>query len=440
MTPSRILVVGSGGREHALALRLARDTGPGGVLLAPGPAGAARDFPCHPVAERDAEALAALCSRERVDLVVVGPEAPLAAGVADALRSSGVAVFGPSREASRLEASKWFAKQIMQEAGVPTARAERLESVASARAALGRFAAPWVLKADGLAAGKGVRVTPDRAEAEEFLAGCLEGGRFGASGRAVVIEEFLDGEEASVMAVCDGVRHVLLPSARDYKRAFDFDRGQNTGGMGAFSPATGVDPGTEREVGARIVSPVLAAMARRGTPFRGLLYCGLMLGVNGPRVVEFNVRFGDPETQVVLPLVNGSLATLLASAAAGKIEDRTIGRETDATVAVALVDEGYPERVSGDGLITGLDELDADAVHVVHAATRREGAAWRITGGRAAYVVGRAENIGQARSKVYAAIERLGGRGWRCRRDIAAGRNHAPAATRGAESDRGGTP
>jgi phosphoribosylamine--glycine ligase len=439
VTPSRVLVVGSGGREHALALRLSRDTAAGSVMLAPGSEGAAREFPCHAVAENDVDGLIALCGAERVDFVVIGPEAPLAAGVADRLRDAGLAVFGPSREAARLEASKWFAKQVMEEAGVPTARAERFESLMKAKSALGHFAAPWVLKADGLAAGKGVRVTPDRAEAEEFLAACLESGRFGASGNAVVIEEFLEGEEASVMAVCDGVRHVLLPSARDYKRAFDFDRGLNTGGMGAFAPAGGVDAAIEREVSSRIVTPVLAAMARRGTPFRGVLYCGLMLGLNGPRVVEFNVRFGDPETQVVLPLVTGSLLALLAGAAAGRIDEQATGRARGATVAVALVDEGYPEKPSGVGMISGLDAIKGDDAHVVHAATRREGDQWRITGGRAAYVVALGAHVREARERAYAAVESLGGRGWRCRRDIGAGQGATAVAARGSESNRGRT-
>ena len=420
MSSSCILIVGSGGREHALAVRLACDPGVREVLLAPGNEGAARRFRCLPIAEHDASALIETGRREGVALVVIGSEAPLAAGVADRLREAGLTVFGPSRAAAALESSKWFAKQIMGEAGVPTARAEHHAALPEARAALARFEPPWVLKADGLAAGKGVCVTRERGEAEAFLSACLEQDRFGASGRSVVIEEFLAGEEASVMAVCDGKAHVLLPPARDYKRALDQDRGSNTGGMGAYAPARNVDGGIERTISARIVTPVLEAMARRGAPFRGVLYCGLMIDAAVPRVVEFNVRFGDPETQAVLPLVGGSLTDLIESAARGSLAPGTIRRESGATVAVALVDEGYPEALRGDGRIEGLDALESDRVAVFHAATARLDAGWRVRGGRAAYVVATGADRESARAHAYHAIDALRGSGWRCRRDIAA--------------------
>ena len=433
MAHSRILVLGSGGREHALALRLREDPGVAEVMLAPGHEGAARTFRCLALSDREPDRIVDACRAERVDLVVVGPEAPLAAGVVDALEAAGVRAFGPAREAARLESSKWFAKQVMNEAGIPTARAERHESLEAARAALERFAPPWVLKADGLAAGKGVCVTRERAQAEAFLSDCLERGRFGDSGRAVVIEEFLVGEEASVMAVCDGVRHVLLTPARDFKRAFDGDEGPNTGGMGAFAPAVAVDAGVERAVSERIVVPLLGAMARRGTPFRGLLYCGLMLGVDGgPRVVEFNVRFGDPETQVVLPLTGGSLAALLESAAAGALELGAVTRSGGAAVAVALVERGYPGAPGEGGPIGGLDGIELDGVHVIHAATRREGGEWVTRGGRAAYVVARGVTVEDARQRAYRAIGRLSGRGWRSRSDIASSARDAASRTEAA--------
>jgi phosphoribosylamine--glycine ligase len=419
---SRILVLGSGGREHALALRLREDPGVAEVMLAPGHEGAARSFRCLAISDREPDRIVDACRAERVDLVVVGPEAPLAAGVVDALEVADVRAFGPVREAARLESSKWFAKQVMNEAGIPTARAERHESLEAARAALGRFAPPWVLKADGLAAGKGVCVTRDPALAEAFLSDCLERGRFGESGRAVVVEEFLVGEEASLMAVCDGAGHVLLTPARDFKRAFDGDEGPNTGGMGAFAPAPAVDAGVERAVSERIVTPLLGAMARRGAPFRGLLYCGLMLGADGgPRVVEFNVRFGDPETQVVLPLTGGSLAALLESAAAGALERSAVTRAAGAAVAVALVERSYPGAPGEGGPIGGLDGIELDGVQVIHAATRREGGEWVTRGGRAAYVVARGATIEEARQRAYRAVGRLSGRGWRCRSDIASG-------------------
>ncbi|MBI1799207.1 MAG: phosphoribosylamine--glycine ligase [Candidatus Eisenbacteria bacterium] len=416
----RILIVGGGGREHALARRLAREDAVAEVILAPGNEGAARHFRCFSVAESDAGALAALCARERVNLVVIGPEAPLAAGVADALRERGVATFGPSREAARLESSKWFAKQIMISAGVPTARAERHERWTEAQQALDRFRAPWVIKADGLAAGKGVCVARERAEAERFVAGCLEG-RLGAGGRSVVIEEFLEGEEATIMAICDGMRHVLLAPARDFKRALDHDHGPNTGGMGSCAPLERVDASLEREVGERIVQPVLEAMSRRGSPYRGLLYCGLMIGSSDVRVLEFNARFGDPETQAVLPITGGALGALLKSAAMGSLDDGAITREHGAAVAVALVDEGYPDALRGGGRIEGLDRMEDSDTHVIHAAAAWRDGAWTASGGRAAYVVAEGPSVAAARERAYRAIDRLGGSGWRCRRDIAAG-------------------
>jgi phosphoribosylamine---glycine ligase len=422
MSLRRILVVGSGGREHALAWRLARDPEPAEVLAAPGNDGLERVARRLPVGEGDAPALAEACRREAVDLVVVGPEAPLAAGLADELRAAGVAVFGPGRAAARLEASKWFAKEIMRAAGVPTAAAERFEDVEDARLALDRFGPPWVLKADGLAAGKGVCVTRERREAEVFLGECLVGGRFGPGGRRVLLEEHLSGEEVSVVAVCDGRRWVLLPAARDYKRARDDDRGPNTGGMGAYAPSEWVDDGLEARIGREVVGPVLHELERRGTPFRGALYCGLMLTGTGPRVVEFNVRFGDPETQAVLPLVGGSLGGLLAGAARGALEPDAVHREAGSAVAVAIVDEGYPDAVRGGGRVGGLERLEPwSGLAVFHAGTRRAPDGWRVLGGRAAYVTAWAATCEAARERAYAAVDRLDGGGWRVRRDVAAG-------------------
>lgn len=423
MDVARYLVVGSGGREHALAWRLARDPDRPEVLVAPGNDGMGRNFERLAIREDDAEGLARACRARGVSLVVIGPEGPLAAGLADGLAGLGVAVFGPSRAAARLEASKTFAKEIMAGAGVPTGRAEAFRDLGAARAALPRLGPPWVVKADGLAAGKGVLVTAAREEAEAFLAACLEGGRFGAGGSSVLLEEFLDGEEASLMAVCDGERFVLLPAARDYKRAREGDRGPNTGGMGAVAPAPAVDEATEAVVGRTIMGPVLDAMARRGTPFRGLLYCGLMCGAGGPRVVEFNVRFGDPETQAVLPLLGGSLGRLLASAAAGSLDPTAVARGDGAALAVALVDEGYPEAVRGGGRLGGLEALEREpGVMVFHAGAAFEDGTWRVRGGRAAYVVARGATREAARERAYRAVDSVGGGGWRCRRDVGEGR------------------
>jgi phosphoribosylamine--glycine ligase len=417
----RILVVGGGGREHAIAWRLARDPEVEAVWVVPGNDGIARAFPCRPIADSDVPALVALCRDERITLVVIGPEAPLAAGLADRLAEAGIPVFGPGAAAAELEASKWAAKQLMERRGIPTARARVCGTRAEALAALGTFERPWVIKADGLAAGKGVLVSEDRAEVEAFLVACFDEARFGAAGRRVLIEEFLRGEEASLMAVCDGERFVTLPAARDYKRARDGDRGPNTGGMGAFAPAPRVSQALEAEIGRRIVRPVLAEMAARGTPYRGVLYAGLMLTADGPRVVEFNCRFGDPETQAVLPLVEGSLARLLAGAAAGKLDPGAVGRGPGAVVSVAIVDQGYPAGVQGGGTIEGLDDLMAgEDAWVFHAGTALVDGRWRVRGGRALHVAARGETPAEARTRVYRALDRLGGTGWRCRRDIAA--------------------
>jgi len=427
--PHRILVVGSGGREHALAWRLAEDPHAPEVLMAPGLEGAASRFRCLAADGADAGALVRACHAEGVELVVVGPEAPLAAGLVDALLDAGIHAFGPTREAARLESSKWFAKECMREAGVPTAEAVVAEDLDAARAALARFEPPYVVKADGLAAGKGVHVGGSREEAEAFAEACLSGGRFGASGRRVVVERFLDGVEVSVMAVCDGERFVLLPPARDHKRAFDGDAGPNTGGMGAYAPVPDFGPDDEARVAREVMTPLLATLRARGTPFRGVLYAGLMVGRAGPRVLEFNVRFGDPETEAVMPLIAGSFSGLLLGAARGALDPGCIARRALASVAVALVDAGYPEAPAGSGVIEGLDRLGAGpALQVFHAGTARRGGDWAVRGGRAAYVVGLGAGLAEARGRAYEAIASLGGAGWRYRSDIA-GAAVAPETT-----------
>jgi len=421
VNPRRILIVGSGGREHALAWRLTRDPDRPKVICAPGNDGIGRECRRLPIHEREVDALVGACRDEGVDLVVVGPEGPLAEGLVDALEAAGIAAFGPNREAARIESSKWYAKQLMERAGIPTARAEAFEDLALARAALVSFEPPFVVKADGLAAGKGVRVTSERQAAEAFLAECLEGGRFGQAGRRVVIEEHLEGVEASLMAVSDGRNFVLLPAARDYKRALDGGRGANTGGMGAYCPVPELDGVLEHEVARRVVVPALAELEREGTPFRGVLYCGLMLGAQGPMVVEFNCRFGDPESQVVLPLVEGRLGDLLASAARGALDVNAVKRRSGVAVSVALVDEEYPEGTRGSGTIEGLEDvMSRDEVLVFHAGTRFVDGMWKVKGGRAVYVTAVAGSRREARERVYETLGRLGGGGWRHRGDIAA--------------------
>ena len=420
MKPRTVMVIGSGGREHALARRLAADPEPARVILAPGNDGAAREFDRREVAERDLEGLVSACAAESPELVVVGPEGPLAAGIADALAARGLAVFGPVAAAARLESSKWFAKEVMAEARVPTAAAECFDDAAIAVAALDRFGPPWVLKADGLAAGKGVCVTSDRAEAEAFARGCLAESRFGEAGRTLLIERFLEGEEVSVMAVCDGEDAVLLPAARDFKRARDGDAGPNTGGMGAFAPAPALDAAAAAMVRERVVLPVLAALARRGIRYRGVLYCGLMLTATGPQVVEFNVRFGDPEAQVILPRIGGSLFELLSAAAGGRVADVSHAVRPGATVAVALVDSGYPGSLEGSGIITGTERLEPlPGTWMLYAGVREAAVGWRVAGGRAAYVCAEGDSLEEARQRAYVGVGLLGGTGWRFRRDIA---------------------
>jgi phosphoribosylamine--glycine ligase len=420
--PAKILVVGSGGREHAIAWRLAADPEPAEILVAPGNPGIAESFRTLPLEPADAKGIAGACRAERIDLVVIGPDQPLADGLSDALSDAGIGVFGPSRAAARLEWSKSFAKERMHEAGVRTARAETFERPGDAVAALAGFTAPWVLKADGLAAGKGVCIAETRDQAEAFLRACFEEKRFGASGARVLIEEHLEGEEVSATAVCDGERHVLLSPARDHKRAFDGDRGPNTGGMGAYAPSPAVSEAMERRISDEIVTPMLDVMRARGTPFRGVLYAGLMLTPSGPSVLELNARFGDPETQVILPLLEGSLSALLAGAARGELDRGAVRRRSGCTLTVALVDEDYPAGTRGGGRIEGLDAIERGGRGIVfHAGTTRAGNAWGVRSGRAAYVTGKGRSIEEARDTVYAEIGRLGGGGWRYRRDIGLG-------------------
>ena len=428
-------MVGSGGREHALAWRLAQDPEASEVIVAPGNDGMGRSFRRLPIRDTDGEALVKAAEAEGVNLAVIGPDAALAAAVSDRFEAARIPVYGPSQSAARLEWSKWFAKGVMAQAGVPTARAAHFDNLDDARQALPSFGPPWVIKADGLAAGKGVLVARERGEAETFLVACLEGGRFGDSGRAVLIEEFLEGEELSLTAVCDGRSYALLSPARDYKRALDGDRGPNTGGMGAYAPAA--DATLVEQAGRRIVQPLLTAMSRRETPFRGTLYVGLMLTAHGPKVLEINARFGDPESQVMLPLVEGSVARLLLSAARGELEPHTIQLAARHAVTVALVDEGYPDAVKGGGVLIGLDGVaEKHGVTVFHAGTQWVNGEWNVSGGRAVYIVATAAAREAAREKAYAAIADVGGQGWRYRTDIAA--DHIPAGVARPSTGAGG--
>jgi phosphoribosylamine--glycine ligase len=420
----RIAVVGSGAREHALLDALARGGDAERLYALPGNAGtgACADN-VDGAAAADPAALARWAAAQRIDLTVIGPEAPLVAGAADALAERGLAVFGPTAAAARIEGSKAFAKQVMAAAGVPTARAEVFTDAAAATAALDDFGPPWVVKADGLAAGKGVTVTGDPAAARAAVEAALLEGVHGEAGRRILLEEHLDGPEASVFALSDGRAVLPLAPARDYKRAEDGDRGPNTGGMGAYSPLEDVPAVLVEQVRATILEPTVAELARRGSPYQGLLYAGLALTGQGPKVIEFNCRFGDPETQAILPRLDGSLAALLWSAARGRLDGQRVAWRPEACVTVVLASGGYPGPYRVGAEIDGLDRAAALAgVRVFHAGTRRDRHGKVVTaGGRVLAVTALGADRDAARTRAYEAVDRIRFDGMHYRRDIAAG-------------------
>jgi phosphoribosylamine---glycine ligase len=397
-----VLVVGSGGREHALAWQLGRSPELGELHAAPGNPGIAGLGTCHPVRADDAETLLDLSRQLGIDLVVVGPEAPLVAGLADELRHAGVAVFGPSAAAARIEGSKSFAKEVMRSAGIPTA------------AELDGPWAPCVVKADGLAAGKGVFVCPTQAEAEAAWARAKE------LGDRVVVEELLEGEEVSVFALSDGAEALGLAPAQDFKRLRDGDEGPNTGGMGSYSPVPALSAEEVEELVDAVHRPVLADLAARGRPYQGLLYAGLMLTADGPRVLEFNCRFGDPETQAILPRLEGDLLPALAAAAEGSLTGIELAASADAAVSVVLASPGYPDAPETGIPLGGIEEAEADGALVFHAGTARRGEALVSAGGRVLNVTALGATVTEARERAYRAAERIEFPGVHYRRDIAA--------------------
>jgi phosphoribosylamine---glycine ligase len=415
----KILVVGGGGREHAMVRALARSAYAPELLCAPGNAGIAADAECLPdVAADDVEAIVEAATAHRVDLVAIGPEAALVAGAVDALAEAGIPAFGPSAAAAELEGSKAFAKELMNEAGVPTAAHVLLRSHAEAVEHLAGASYPTVLKADGLAAGKGVILCADQAEARAAVDVFFTEQRFGAT--RVILEELLEGEELSLLAICDGENVVPLAPAQDYKRIFDGDQGPNTGGMGSYSPVPGFGAAEVEEIVDNVHRPVVAAMAQRGIPFHGVLYAGLMIGADGPKVLEFNARFGDPETQAVLPRLRTDLVDLfLAAREPGGLAGMSAEFGDDWAVTLVLASAGYPESSSKGDVIAGLAEA-AELAEITHAGTAARGDEIVTAGGRVLNVTALGPTPAAARDRAYDAAGRISFNGMQIRRDIAA--------------------
>jgi phosphoribosylamine--glycine ligase len=413
-----VLLIGSGGREHALAWKIAASPLVGRLVCAPGNAGIAQECELAALDPADHAAVIAFCRAQAIDFVVVGPETPLCAGIVDDLAAAGIKAFGPSRAAARLEGSKSFTKDLCRENGIPTAAYARFTAAAPAKAYLRQHGVPIVVKADGLAAGKGVVVAESFAQAEAAIDAML-GGSLGAAGAEVVIEEFLAGEEASFFALCDGEHAIPLASAQDHKRAFDGDRGPNTGGMGAYSPAPVLTPELTRRAMNEIVLPTVRAMQARGTPFKGVLYAGLMLTADGPKLIEYNVRFGDPECQVLMLRLMSDLLPALLACCDGMLKNFDLRWYPDAALTVVMAAKGYPERYAKGSVIEGLEAAAAvEGVQIFHAGTAAERGRILANGGRVLNVSALGKTVGEAQRRAYQAIDRIRWPDGFCRRDI----------------------
>jgi phosphoribosylamine---glycine ligase len=413
-----ILLLGSGGREHALAWKIAASPLVTKLWCAPGNAGIAREAECVALDVSDHAAVIGFCRQNAVELVVVGPETPLAAGIVDDLASAGIKAFGPGKLASRLEGSKGFTKDLCMEFGIPTGAYGRFNDAAAALAYVGSHSAPIVVKADGLAAGKGVVVAQTLREAEDAIAMMFDGA-FGAAGAEVVIEEFLAGREVSFFALCDGETAIALASAQDHKRVFDHDQGPNTGGMGAYSPTPFVTPEIHAEIMARIILPTVAGMKARGTPFRGVLYAGVMLTPQGPKLFEYNVRFGDPECQVLMLRMMSDLVPAMLASCDGQLKNFDLRWYPESALTVVMAAKGYPGDYAKGTRIEGLDEAaSVEGVEIFHAGTTSKDGNILANGGRVLNVCASGKTITEAQQRAYAAVDRIQWPQGFCRRDI----------------------
>jgi len=415
----KVLIIGGGGREHALAWKVASDPGVDSVLAAPGSAGIAQIAECADVGVGDLDGLARLARDACVDLTLVGPEAPLAAGLADRFRADGLRVFGPGAAGAKLEASKAFTKKVLVDAGVPTAAYGEFDDARAARAFARELGAPLVVKADGLAAGKGVIICETLDEADAAIDGMLEKGSFGEAGARVVVEEFLRGEEASFIALTDGRDAVALAPSQDHKAVFDGDRGPNTGGMGAYSPAPVVTDALAEDIMRTVIEPTIGQLRSQGIDYRGVLYAGLMIDGTAAKVLEYNVRFGDPECQPLMLRLESSLVELIDACIDGNLGDCAATWHPGSAACVVMASGGYPGSHETGKVITGIDEACSDAdVEVFHAGTRRDGDRWLTAGGRVLGVTARGDSIETALERAYGGVARIGFDGAHHRKDI----------------------
>ncbi len=413
----RVLIVGGGGREHALAWKISQSSHLDKLFIAPGNPGTAQLGKNIGLSESDFAGLASFAREEKIDLVVVGGESPLVGGIADLLQKDGILVFGPTKEGAQLEGSKVFAKKVMDKVGIPTASFKVVESHEDVDAALEQFSAPYVLKAEGLAGGKGVLICQDAHEARENASKLLSGELFGKAGARIVIEEFLEGKELSMLAISDGERWVLMEPSRDHKKVGDDDTGPNTGGMGAYSPVPEVTEELQDEIEKQVIAPVIQYMAESGIPYQGVLYAGLMLTSQGPKVLEFNVRFGDPEIQALLPRLETDLLPYLLGAAEGKLPREPLKWYSQACLCVVVASGGYPGQYNTGYPVFGLEKVDPRIV-VFQANTRQENDEILTDGGRVLGVTGLGEDINNARNLVYGEIEKIHFTGMHYRTDL----------------------